>query len=178
VAVDEKDIEVVGLGWEVPIGDTLLQVRPQADGAFITDVIDGSGTSLGSTYSELFTLAPPTGWDAPVSASAGDVHVIIDRRWAGQGIGESSIYGVALVELAWGDERRRVEAWDRIDYVNTHHNWNDTLAATTDDGLVLHWKIVYDFQHGDGLVQTVWVTDADGAEVLAPTIVTPDATEE
>ncbi len=75
------------------------------------------------------------------------------------------------MSLSWADNVYTVSDWDRLAYVNTHHNWNDTLAATTDDGHVLHWKIEYDFENEAGLVQHVWVTGPGGEEVLAPTVV-------
>ncbi|MCC6620342.1 MAG: hypothetical protein IT385_03760 [Deltaproteobacteria bacterium] len=169
-------------GWTVAVGATKLLVDPQADGAYIVDIQDAQGTSLGSAYSELYPLAPQAGWGGPVAAvgtAGGDeVAVSIDRVWAAQGVGESAIYAVASVTLTWGERTWTVDAWDHIRYTNTHHNWNDTLVATSDDGHVIHWTITYDFMNGEGLVQRVWVEDAEGETVLGETIVTPRATEE
>jgi len=161
------------LGWSATIGTSTLIIEPQEGGGFITDVLDADGTSVSNAYADLYELGPMGGWDAPIEAGADGISVKIARRWAAQGVGESSIYAPESMALSWGDNVYVVSAWDRLAYVNTHHNWNDTLDATTDDGHVLHWKIVYDFENAQGLVQRVWVTDAAGNEVLAPTVVTP-----
>lgn len=162
------------LGWSATIGTSTFIVEPQENGGFITDVLDKDGTSVGNAYADLYELGVMGGWDSPIEAAAdGGIRVSIARRWAAQGVGESSIYAPESMLLTWGDNAYLVDAWDRLAYVNTHHNWNDTLDATTDDGHVLHWKIIYDFENAQGLVQSVWVTDADGNEVLAPTVVTP-----
>jgi len=180
--LDKDAITARAGGWTVTVGVTTLKVDPQADDAYIIDILDARGESLGSSYATLSALVPAGGWDAPVDASGAaggdEVRVLIDRKWAAQGIGESSIYAVASVKLTWGERVWKVDAWDRIRYTNTHHNWQDTLAATSDDGHVIRWTITYDFMNGEGLVQRVWVDDADGGEVLGETIVTPRATEE
>ncbi len=159
------------LGWVVAIGAGKMIVEPQENDGFIIDVLDAGGTSVSNTYATLYDLGPVGGWDAPIDAAAEGVTVKIARRWAAQGVGESSIYAAESMSMTWGDNAYTVEAWDRLEYVNSHHNWQDTLAATTDDGHVLHWSITYDFEAG-GLTQRVWVTGPNGAEVLAPTIVT------
>ncbi len=161
------------LGWGVEVGAGTFTVEAMNEDGWITDVLDADGTSLGQAYATLGTIEPRRRWEAPIASWAGDVRIDVARHWADQGVGESSIYAVDAVTLAWGGESHTVTAWDRIDYVNTHHNWNDTLAATTDDGYVLHWKIIYDFENALGLVETVWAEDAAGNEVLAPTVVTP-----
>lgn len=163
------------LGWSVAVGDGTLTVEPMNEDGYLTDVLDANGQSLAQTYSTLYALSNSQSWDQPVHSQAGDVRVEIARQWAAMGVGESSIFAVDAMTLAWGDTSYTVRAWDRIDYVNTHHNWNDTATATTDDGHVLHWKIIYDFEGGLGLVETVWAEDADGNQVLPPTVVTPVA---
>lgn len=161
------------LGWAVALGGGTLVVEPADGDAFITDVLDASGHSLSSAWSPLYPIEPLQRWQAPVhSVSAdGEVTVRIDRRWAAQGVGESAIYAVASLTLTALDTTWTVDAWDRLAYVNTHHNWQDELTATADDGHTLHWKIAYDFEQG--LVEHVWITAPDGSERLAPTRVVP-----
>lgn len=161
------------LGWVVAIGDGSFTVEPMNEDGYLTEVLDAAGQSVAQTYSTLSPLSSTEGWENPVRSASGDVRVAIARHWAAQGVGESAVYAVDEMTLAWGAHEYTVRAWDRIAYVNTHHNWNDTATATTADGHVLHWKIVYDFEGGAGLVETVWAEDAAGVEVLAPTVVMP-----
>jgi len=59
--------------------------------------------------------------------------VQITRLWAGQGAGHTTIFAPLAFRFARGDEVVRVEAWDRMAYTNTHHNWDDVLVVTTDE---------------------------------------------
>ncbi len=168
----QDKITATSSGWSVAIGASTMHIDPVDDGAFIIDVRDAAGESVANSYAEPYPLSPYIGWDVPVESQSDEVYVHIDRRWAAQGVGESQVYAVASMTMTWPDNAYVVDAWDQLDYTNTHHNWNDTIEATTADGHVLHWTIVYDFESQLGLVQTVWVTDAEGTEVLAPTVVT------
>lgn len=166
------DITATATGWSLSIGASTVHIEPADNNAYLMDVLDAGGESVGNSFSEPYQLAPERGgFDAPVDSQGGGVVVHIDRQWVGQAAGRSSLYAVPSVTLAWADHTYVVDGWDQIDYVNTHHNWNDTLEATASDGNVVHWQVVFDFDVG--LVQTVWVTDAGGAEVLGRTVVTP-----
>ena len=92
-------------------------------------------------------------------------------------MGHSAIYACPRVSLRWGERLDVVEAWDAIDYENTHHNWEDSLSATTHDGLTLHWKLSFDIMGGSGFTHEVWVTDEGGAMLLDKTVVV-EKTEE
>ena len=163
-------ITTTATGWSLEVGTSTLHLTPDGDDVYTMDVLV-AGESVSNTESLPYQLAPEKAYDAPVESQGDGVFVHIDRRWVGQGSGRSSIYAIASMTLTWPDNAYVVDGWDQLDYTNTHHNWDDTLDATTWDGHVLHWKIVYDFDVG--LIETVWVTDASGAEVLAPTVVTP-----
>ncbi len=162
-------ITVTNDGWTLAIDDSTLNVQAVENGAFIIDVLDAGGASVANSYTTLSELAPTQSDNDPVVASAPGVALSIDRLWAAQGEGRSAIYAPVRMSLSWADNAYTVEDWDRLAYVNSHHNWYDTLAATTDDGHVLNWKIEYVF--GGDLVQTVWVTGPDGDAALAPTVV-------
>lgn len=166
-------------GWVVEVGVTKLVVEPQADDNYLVDVLDAQGQSLAQMWSPLMELEPAAGWQAPVRAASGDgeVELAIDREWVVQGVGHSAIYACPRVSLRWGERLDVVEAWDAIDYENTHHNWEDSLSATTHDGLTLHWKLSFDIMGGSGFTHEVWVTDEGGATLLEKTVVV-EKTEE
>ncbi len=87
------------------------------------------------------------------------------RRWAGPGVGESALYAPVRFELSFDEQSHTVDAWDRLEYENTHHNWNDSLEARTDD-----LALFYNVRWNNGLTHTVRaVRISDGAEVLAET---------
>ena len=60
-----------------------------------------------------------------------------------------------------------MNAWDKLDYVNTHHNWDDSLEC--DDGeLRMSWRVL-------GFGQEYQVSASrlsDGVEVLPATVLT------
>lgn len=176
---DGDDIDALSgrLGWTVEVGTSRVVIEAQADDYFLVEVFDKDGQSMAQLWTALGVLEPDTGWQAPVSATStdGNVELAIEREWVAQGVGHSAIYGCPRVSLRWGDRHDVVDAWDTIDYVNTHHNWEDSLEATTADGVVLHWKLSFDIFGGNGFTHEVWVTDTSGAELLPKTIVVPPA---
>lgn len=94
------------------------------------------------------------------------VSVEVVRRRAGQGVGESTIYAPVRFALRFGGVLHEVEAWDRLAYTNSHHNWADVLVAKG-GGLTMSWSVR--FENGPLLYRVRAVRDADGVEVLPPT---------
>ncbi|MBN1945798.1 MAG: hypothetical protein JW797_08975 [Bradymonadales bacterium] len=104
----------------------------------------------------------------------GGVTAHLGRRWGAQGVGQSGIYAPLFLELTFGGAFHRVDAWDRLEYTNTHHNWNDRLVAETEH-LDLGWRAEWVF-FGEvtGLHYFVWAVDRQtSAEVLSETEVFP-----
>lgn len=96
--------------------------------------------------------------------SSGDVRAKLERLWVAQGVGNSGIYAPMSFTLEFDGETYVVEAWDQLDYTNTHHNWDDSLVATTDE-VVLRWSV-----SGFGGPPTVSAyRRSDGAALLPPT---------
>lgn len=166
-AISETTVDG-GPGFEVDLGGGFLLLRPQSSG-FAIKVLDGNGTELAATSvyeTELFDYGFFGGTDGLVEAenAGAGVSVRVDRLWVGQGVGSSAIYAPISFELTFDGTRYRVDAWDRLDYTNTHHNWDDTLVAETDT-LRLEWQVL-----GFGEVYQVRAERlSDGVEVLAPT---------
>ncbi len=150
-------------------------------GASEVDIIDFSETyfrltvrdSGGQTVQD--RLASPTDlrifWSDEIlraESTAAGIYTEVKRRWAAQGVGESAIYAPVHFVLSFNGETHFVEAWDRIDYTNTHHNWGDSLVAE-DDTLRMFWRV----QYANGpLVHWVRAETLDGVEVLVETEVT------
>jgi hypothetical protein len=162
-------------GWSAAVGTSRVVVEPKPDNVFLVDFIDAQGEVDTGLWGELAPLTPEAGYDDPVHAASDDdaIEVRVDRVWVAQGVGHSAIFAPASFELRWGDRVDRVVAWDAIDYTNTHHNWYDSLVATTHDGLQLHWKVNFDLFGDTGLTHFVWVTDDDGTTLLPETTVHP-----
>jgi hypothetical protein len=88
------------------------------------------------------------------------------RRWVFQGVGNSGIYAPVSFDLSFDGQTHQVEAWDRMTYTNTHHNWDDQLIAETDT-LRVFWMVL-----GFGQEYTVRAERiSDGVEVLPPTTI-------
>ena len=95
-----------------------------------------------------------------------DVRVILDRRLAGQGVGESSIFAPLQIDVITDDTRVHVSGLDALDCENTHHNWNDVLVATRGD-LAVRWSTRIDFDDAVSfLIYEVEVTN--GGTVVIP----------
>ncbi len=163
-------------GWRVALGEGEVDVETSDGGGYIVNVRDGGGQPVAGFWSEPFTYGAPYLPDETLegASAGGEVALRLVRRWADFGVGESAIYAPVSLTVSWpgaaGTETREIEAWDRLAYTNTHHNWQDALVATTDDGLVVTWKVSYDFQ---GFTQTVKVEDGQGGEVLGETVIVP-----
>jgi len=155
-------------GWEVHVGATRLVITPQDGGAYYAELYDPGGEIVGSSWDVAYPLGP---WPAPreetlaVQSEDGGVAFELVRRWAGLGVGKSQLWAPVSFTLTFGGRTHRVEAWDRLAYQNTHHNWNDVLEATTEGGIVLRWST--DFMNG--VPNLVSATSAGGEGLLPPT---------
>jgi hypothetical protein len=97
------------------------------------------------------------------------------RLWAGQGVGESSIFAPTDAAFTVADDTAPIDitsdGLDELRYTNTHHNWNDELEVWVDD-LVVRWSVEVDLDGPEPFVYTVSAT-RDGASVLPATNVFP-----
>lgn len=166
--IDGDTIMALEDRWEVSIGTDILALIPQAEGAMYAELSDALGEIVASSWEVPHPLGP---WPAPreeiVSAQSDDGAISFElvRRWAGLGVGKSQLWAPVRFALTFAGTTHTVEAWDRLAYQNTHHNWNDVLEATTDDGIALRWST--DFMNG--VPNLVSATGPDGAVLLPPT---------
>ena len=153
-------------GFEVALDALRVRItKNPPDEFFFVDVLDAGGNSLESSLAYPVDYTRPWREDEVLSFANNDrsLQVEVRRRWAAQGVGESSIYAPVSWRLQFDGQTHQVEAWDKLDYTNTHHNWGDVLVAQG-DGLTMRWEVRF----GNGLSYYVGVTrDADGA-VLVP----------
>ncbi|MBI4818556.1 MAG: hypothetical protein HY791_19975 [Deltaproteobacteria bacterium] len=98
------------------------------------------------------------------SSANGSVSIEFVRRWAAIGVGESSIFVPVYFDATLGARSWHVEAWDRLDYTNTHHNWLDTFVARADD-VTIEWETEFFPEQHD----RVRIVDSAGAELLPET---------
>lgn len=152
-------------GWSVAIGDHTLTLVDQGGGAIASQVEDAAHEVVSSSYEVPYPLAPPFPRSETLTAAKDDIALVIERRWAGFGVGKSQLWAPVRFSLTFGGVTREVVAWDRLTYTNTHHNWEDELEGVADDGVVLHWHTSFQ----SGVVHQVSATSADGATLLAPT---------
>lgn len=161
-------IMALGDRWEVSVGTDILALIPQAEGAMYAELGDAGGEIVASSWEVPYRLGP---WPAPreetlgATSDDGAISFALVRRWAGLGVGKSQLWAPVRFTLSFDGVAHTVEAWDRLAYQNTHHNWNDVLEATTDDGIVLRWST--DFMNG--VPNLVSATSPDGAVLLPPT---------
>lgn len=170
--IDGQAIVAVTGGWDVTIGDFQLNIRRQDEGAYSTEVFNVSGESVQSAWETGYVLGePPEVWQMPVTGANqdGTISFAIGRSWAGYGIGKSQLWAPTYFELTFGGKTYRVDAWDALDYTNTHHNWADTLEAVTDDGTIISWRTAF----MDDVPNEVGARSATGEILLAPTIIGP-----
>lgn len=155
-------------------GASEIDVVPQPGGAFLLRVRDVQGATRQESWAEPGDLDVARAVDehALVGVSAdGSVAMRLVRRYAAWGVGESVLYAPVSFALTFDGDTHVVEAWDRLDYENTHHNWNDGLTARTDAGWTLHWRYTFhDPATEQNDVHTVWGEDAAGATVLPETV--------
>lgn len=102
-----------------PDGSTVHPVGAFPDYAFTASLMDTSPA----------TIFPPLDETLIAHDAASGVSLAVVRRYVGQGAGNSGIYAPVSLELRFAGRTHRVEAWDRLEYTNTHHNEGDTLIA-------------------------------------------------
>ncbi|MBK6688261.1 MAG: hypothetical protein IPG45_27545 [Deltaproteobacteria bacterium] len=153
-------------GFQVALGALRVRItKNPPDDYFFVDVLDAGGNSLESSLAYPTDYTRPWREDEVLSYANNDrtLQVEVRRRWAAPGVGESSIYAPVSLRLQFDGQTHLIDAWDRLDYTNTHHNWGDVLVAQG-DGLTIRWEVRF----GNGLTYHLRVTrDVDGA-VLVP----------
>ncbi|MBI5542323.1 MAG: hypothetical protein HY901_00415 [Deltaproteobacteria bacterium] len=152
-------------GHIVKVGASTVTILTSDGTSFFVDVRNAQGQLTASYMSDKSELGPyPEPRHEILSAhnGAGDVSMTLERQWAGQGVGESSIFAPLSFSLTFGGRTYRVDAMDQLRYTNTHHNWIDKLEAKTGDGLVLLWRTRF----MDGVLNEVEVKRESGEQVL------------
>lgn len=162
-------------GYVIHVGQHRVEISRSDAQYFFMTIKTAGGTVVSQFLTQPLDLHgyfDPNDRDELISGqAAGGVRMRLVRRWAGQGVGESSIYAPVSFELEFGGQTHSVDTWDRLAYTNTHHNWADELEARTDE-LTLLWKVRFE----DGpLVHTVRaVRTAGGEELLPETVLSLD----
>lgn len=155
---------------EIAVGTWTVRISVSAPNVFNVSVRDPQGMERASAVRSLepFDVFLPE--DELVEAENGDVRLSFSRRRAGQAPGQSTLFTPMHFQLDFNGCTHRVEAFDRMHYQSSHHNWNDTFTAETDT-LRMIWRIGFDrnemTEHRVRAEQLV-----DGAEVLPETVVT------
>lgn len=162
-------------GYVIRVGQHRVEIS-RFDAQYFFMTIKTQGGAVVSTFLtqpiDLHGYFDPSGRDELISGQgAGGVRMRLVRRWAGQGVGESSIYAPVTFQLEFGGQTHFVDTWDRLAYTNTHHNWADELEAKTDE-LTLIWKVR--FENGPLVHSVRAVRTAGGEEVLPETVLTLD----
>ncbi len=153
-------------------GRSAVEVAVWDAATYIVRLTDPAGDDM---YTGLAEVAGGPGWLRPEAilsrrSADGAVRFALTRRYAWQGVGESSIFAPVRLVVEHAGLRHEVEAYDRLVYTNTHHNWRDELVATTETHRV-HWRVEFDFMNG-GLTEYVSVARlSDGAVVLPETVI-------
>ncbi|MFC1610727.1 hypothetical protein ACFL6C_07205 [Myxococcota bacterium] len=155
-------------GYRVVVGASFVEVARldgQANEQINVRVLDAGGaetTSFSSDPGESLSadLAVDERLCGKNELQGVDAQLV--RRWISVGEGRSALYAPLSFQLTLGEETLLVDGWDRLDYSNTHHNWQDRLEATTDN-LRLIWQ-----QDGPAH-RHVRVETLDGVETLGQT---------
>lgn len=119
-----------------------LEIARVRDDEFTVRALDRAGAELRmSTVSAAPFVAEPRSLEViGGSGASGTVTATVVRSRAGQGVGNSTVYVPISLEARWPGGGARVEAFDRLHYQSTHHNFTDRLTAQTDD-LEIGWRI-------------------------------------
>jgi hypothetical protein len=165
-----SQVDVAGFpGVEIDLGS--YRVRIAEPGAVRIQIADELGNLIEETNgyrTELFQTGQFSGTTELLSGKSDDssVGATLERQWVAQGAGNSGIYAPVSFELVLQGTTRRVVAWDKLVYTNSHHNWDDTLE--TDDGeLRMSWRVL---EFGQAY-EVGAVSISDGSVVLAPTVI-------
>lgn len=152
-------------GFEVSLGGHVLSIsKAQGDPWIFVKVTRGAEV-VSEFLAESFPLWPTVRDEVlAFESAAADLDVTFVRRWVAQGVGESSIYAPVSMAVTLGARSWLVEAWDRLDYENTHHNWMDELVADAGDATIT-WKTEY----LAGQKNTIHIVASDGSVLLPET---------
>lgn len=149
----------------VALGSALAAVEIARTGAheFLVRALDRAGAEVqAATVRALPFVAEPRRQEAlSGSGAGGTVTATVVRSTFGQGVGNSTLYVPFLVEARWPGGSARVEAFDRLQYYNTHHNFTDHLTARIED-LEIEWRI------NSAREQFLTVRRSGSGEVLLP----------
>jgi hypothetical protein len=155
-------------GFEVTVGGHRVTISKDPNDTWLfVKITTAGGEVLSDFLAESFPLWV-TPRDEVLGFTAAGLDVTIVRRWVAQGVGESSIYAPVSMLVQHDGRRWLVDAWDRLDYTNTHHNWMDELVADAGDATIT-WKTEFLPDHRD----TIRIVGADGTELLPTTEVEP-----
>jgi hypothetical protein len=158
-------------GWRFQVGaDTVTVSEFEGQETLRVDVDDGGGphtTQMLTWPARLDGIEAPRDETLTFTAADPAVRVDLQRRFAGQGVGESSLFAPLVLRVELADRVLYIDGLDELDYTNTHHNWNDALTATRGD-VVATWSVRYNIDEPDlpWLIYEVSVTQ--GGETLLP----------
>lgn len=154
-------------GHSVKLGAYTATITTADGKQFFVTVKDGAGQALSDYLTEASELGPyPVPMRETLKAEDGKgISMVMERQWAGQGVGESSIFAPLSFQLTFGGRTVLVDSMDMLRYTNTHHNWADGLEARG-EGLVLKWRTRYI----DGVNHEVAVDEAGGVSVVPWTV--------
>lgn len=118
---------------------------------------------------------PPEHIQAQSEPGTAPVSMVLSRQWIDYGIGKSATFAPLSFSLTFNNKTYTAAAWDALSYTNTHHNWQDSLSATTPDGHKIFWR--YDFPVLDQREPShlVRAESPDGTEILPETRLLPPA---
>lgn len=158
-------------GYRIDLGpyDVLVTKNP-AEEYYFFEVRDAADTSVESSLASPVDLHLP--WRPTevlrFASSNGAVQVELQRQWAAQGVGESSIYAPVSLTVDHDGARQRIDTWDNLDYTNTHHNWGDELIARTPEA-----RYHFEVRFTDGLHYFISAHRSDNTVLLPETELTP-----
>lgn len=155
--------------WGFDVGERDVTVFLRPDDYIELLVLDGAGEIVMQSYEPRGPLWQAEPRTSPVLAEGvvGGVEVALEigRQWVTFGIGKSQIWAPTHFTVRLGDRTWHIESWDRLDYTNTHHNWEDELIGEADDGTSIRWKT--SFMNGKPNLLTI--TGPGGEVILAET---------
>ncbi len=128
-------------GHTVQVGTHTVTLSTANGTQFFVAVKDSKGTLLNEYLTEKGELGPyqEARREELKASGPNGLSMLLTRQWAGQGVGESSIFAPLSFALTFGGRTVRVDSMDKLRYTNTHHNWADVLEARG-EGLVLTWR--------------------------------------
>lgn len=160
-------------GYQATVGTDRVEVSHFAGGGYfwlrVRDQAGGLVHEALATIGDL-RLGPPMDTTFHGRSADGVTETWVTVRYAGMGAGVSAFYVPVSLRARFAGREVLVDAWDRLSYENTHHNWNDRLQAETDE-LVLEWQV-----QELGEAYTLRVTGKDGSAVLPETMLSPQPT--